>query len=277
MKSYLIVLLLFLFVFSCSDGPSKTEFEKLKSENEALKAELEDCKYGAAKLYESANQYFKNNDFKSAKDAVDKLIQKHPSSQEATLSKSLLEKINLEIKRIENEQRLTEEKAKREKELEVARATKNMFKKYNEFTETYWYQDASSPRYVNRNGFFLEFGRSKSGSLTDLYLNIQYYAEDWLFVEYMSFTIDDSPYKYFPSKVERDNDGGKIWEWTRTSLTQDTYSIVSAIINSKTAKIRFNGSQYYDDRVITSTEKKALKNVLLAYEALGGKINFESF
>jgi len=212
MKSYLIVLLLLLFVSSCSDGPSKSEFEKLKSENQSLKAELEDCKYGAAKLYESANQYFKNKDFPSAKDAVDKLIQKHPSSQEATLAKSLLEKINSEIQRIANEQRLAEEKSKREKELEIARATKNMFKKYNEFTETFWYQDASSPRYVNRNGFFLEFGKSKTGSLTDLYLNIQYYAEDWLFVEFMSFTVDGTPYKYFPSKVERDHDGGKIWE-----------------------------------------------------------------
>lgn len=275
MKSYIFVLLLFLSVYSCSDGPSRSEFEKLKSENDALKAELEDCKYGSAKLYESANQYFKIKDFQLAKETVDKLIQKHPSSQEAVLAKSLLVKINSEIHRIENEQRNAEEKSKREKELEIARATKNMFKKYNEFTETYWYQDASSPRYVNRNGFFLEFGQSKTGSLTDLYLNIQYYADDWLFIEYISFTIDGTPYKYYPLKVERDNgDGGKIWEWIRTPLTQETYSIVSAIINSKTAKIRFNGSQYYDDRVITSTEKKALKNVLLAYEALGGKLNF---
>ena len=219
-------------VYSCSDGPSKSEFEKLKSENAALKAELEDCKYGAVKLYESANQYFKNKDFQSAKDAVDKLIQKHPSSQEANLAKTLLEKINSEIRRIEKEQRMAEEKAKRDKELEIASATKNMFKKYNEFTQTYWYQDASSPRYVNRNGFYLEFGRSKTGVLTDLYLNIQYYADDWLFIEYMSFTIDGTPYKFFPSKVERDNDGGKIWEWTRTSLTTETYAIVSAIIDS---------------------------------------------
>lgn len=274
MKSYIIFLLLFLFVYSCSDDPSKSEFEKLKSENETLKAELDECKYGAAKLYESANKYFKNKDYQSAKDEVDKLMQKHHSSEEAVLAKTLLEKINSEIQKIEKEQRIAEEKSKREKELEIARATKNMFKKYNEFTQTYWYQDASSPRYVNRNGFYLEFGRSKTGLLTDLYLNIQYYAEDWLFIEYISFTIDGIPYKYFPTKVERDNDGGKIWEWTRTPLTKDTYSIVSAIIDSKTAKIRFNGSQYYDDRVITSAQKIALKNVLLAYEALGGKINY---
>jgi len=274
MKSYLIFLLLLLFLYSCSDGPSKNEFEKLKSENETLKAELEDCKYGAAKLYESANQYFNNKEFQSARDAVNDLIIKHPTSQEASLAKPLLEKINFEIHRIENEQRLAEEKSKREKELEIAKATKNMFKKYNEFSQIYWYQDASSPRYVNRNGFFLEFGKSKTGLLTDLYLNIQYYAEDWLFIEFMSFTVDGTPYKFFPTKVERDNDGGKIWEWTRTPLSSETYSIVLAIINSKSSKIRFNGSQYYDDRVITSTEKKALKNVLLAYEALGGKINF---
>jgi len=60
----------------------------------------------------------------------------------------------------------------------------------------------------------------------------------------------------------------------KNELTQETYSIIKAIINSKVAKIRFNGKQYYDDRIISQSEKKALQNVLLAYETLGGIIIF---
>jgi len=41
MKSYLIVLLLFLFIYSCSDGPSKSGYENLKSELEECKKENE--------------------------------------------------------------------------------------------------------------------------------------------------------------------------------------------------------------------------------------------
>jgi hypothetical protein len=40
---------------------------------------------------------------------------------------------------------------------------------------------------------------------------------------------------------------------------------------SDRAVIRHNGRTYYKDRTITSNEKSALKRVLLAYEALGGK------
>lgn len=273
-KLFIFIIFSITILTSCNN-PSQEDFQKLKSENESLKAELEDCKYGASKLYELANNYYKNKDFQSATEYLDKLIQKHPTSQEASLASSLLEKCKNEILRIEKEQKLAQEKIKKDKESAIANATKNMFKKYNEFTETYWYQDVSSPRYVNRNGFYMEFGKSKTGTLTDLYLNIQYYSDDWLFIEYISFTIDGTPYKYYPYNVERDSGyGGKIWEWTRSTLSQETYSIVKAIINSKTAKIRFNGKQYYDDRFISSAEKKALKNVLLAYEALGGKISF---
>lgn len=57
-------------------------------------------------------------------------------------------------------------------------------------------------------------------------------------------------------------------------MNNDLYAIVKAIINSKTAIIRHHGQQYNKDREITSNEKKALQNILDAYEALGGGLTF---
>jgi hypothetical protein len=41
--------------------------------------------------------------------------------------------------------------------------------------------------------------------------------------------------------------------------------LIQKIINSESAKIRFDGQQYFDTRVISSTQKRALKEVLLAH------------
>jgi len=53
---------------------------------------------------------------------------------------------------------------------------------------------------------------------------------------------------------------------TRDGETTENYAHSDA--ESKHAVIRYNGSQYYRDRTITAAEKKAIQNVLLAYESL---------
>lgn len=71
-------------------------------------------------------------------------------------------------------------------------------------------------------------------------------------------------------EIETDNGGGGIWEWLDRSVGSHEYQIIKAVADAKDAKIRFVGRQYHKDRVITMREKQALKNVLDAYEALGG-------
>jgi len=42
------------------------------------------------------------------------------------------------------------------------------------------------------------------------------------------------------------------------------------VANGKDVKIRFSGKDYYKDKTITNQQKLALRNILDAYEALGG-------
>jgi len=271
-----IIFLSLLFTFiSCSDNSLEMKNVELQTQINELKAELEDCRYGPQRLLEEARLFYKDSLYEKAKNKVEYIVNNHFGSPQTNDAKELLSEISIAIEKQKEEQRLAEEKAKKEKEKEIALATKNMHIKLNEYTEITWYQDKSSPRYVNRNGFFLQFGKYKSGSLTSLRLNIQYHAEDWLFIKTYNFVVDGKTYSIFPDDVETDSGyGGKIWEWYEVPLNLNTYNLIKDIVNSKVAKIRFNGSQYYDERTISSKQKKALKNVLTVYEVLGGKLEF---
>jgi hypothetical protein len=134
-----------------------------------------------------------------------------------------------------------------------------------------WYQDKSSPRFVNSNGFFLYMGTSK-GFNTTLRFQIQYFGDDWLFIDKYFFNVDGVTKTIDPSygDIEKDNDS-KVWEWFDTDPNKDEIELIRSIIKSKKTVMRIIGSQYYKDVVITSTQKKALKRVLIVYEGLGGK------
>lgn len=141
----------------------------------------------------------------------------------------------------------------------------------DEFNNEIYYSDKSSPRYTNRNGFFLNFAISRDGkTIYNPNLKIRYYADNWLFIERITFLVDGQKLEYTAGNMERDNDGGKIWEFTSKPVDAIDKVLIDAIIESKTSKMRLHGKQYYEDKTISSQQKKALKNVRDAYILAGG-------
>ena len=156
-----------------------------------------------------------------------------------------------------------------QKEQRIASALKKMTKRTDEIEGIDWYKDKSSPRYVSQNGFFLYIGKKSTG-LPWLRLGIQYADEDWLFIESFIVVADDQRFERREVEFERDSDGN-IWEWYDESVTEADLKMIKAVVESKDAVIRFNGQKYRDDKKITPSQKAALKNVLEAYEAFGGR------
>jgi hypothetical protein len=151
---------------------------------------------------------------------------------------------------------------------------KKMVIDYDEFSDRTTYQDSTSPSTVDDNGIYLSiFAHDHKKKPAFISLKIRYYADKWLFIQSYSFSIDGERYSFTPIKVFRDNDE-QIWERSADVLDANIYKIVKAIIKSKTAKIRFNGTESIDDREITDEEKQAMKNVLDAYKELGGDFSF---
>lgn len=271
---FLTISFLMTLLTSCG-GVSQKEYDSLKAENEKLKVEIEDLKFGPDKLLSQAKVYIDSKDFINAKSELQTLLDKHPASQQSTEAKILMTSVENGIK----EQKLAEEKALAEKERKekerLANATKKMSKKYDDMNEITWYRDKSSPAYVNYNGFYAYIGQS-NGSKPWLRLAIQYAADDWLFIESYTIKVDGKTYTISENsygEIKTDNGSGGIWEWLDRQVGSSEYEIIKAVANGKDVKIRFSGKDYHKDKTITEQQKTALRNVLDAYEALGGDTN----
>jgi len=268
---FLTISLFIIVLIGCS-GVSQSDYNALKAENEKLKVEIQDLKFGPDKLLNQAKGLLDNKEFAKAETVLKTLLQKHQGSEQVTEAKSLLTVAEKGIK----EQKLVEEKEKREnarKEKErLANATKKLSKKYDDINETTWYRDRTSPAYVNYNGFYAYIGQSK-GSKPWLRLAIQYAAEDWLFIKSYTIKVDNQTYEISENsynEIKTDNGEGGIWEWLDRQVTSSEYKIIKAVAFAKNAKIRFEGKDYHKDKIINEQQITALRNILDAYEALGG-------
>lgn len=153
-----------------------------------------------------------------------------------------------------------------EKKAAIAKLAKDIDK----VEETTWYRDKSASNYVNSNMFGLYMGQ-KNNSVW-LRLKISTTSSDWIFFKKCIVKVDDATFEYSGLRPERHVGNGYVAEWIDVSLNKDYFRLITAVANSKKATIRLTGDQFYRDRDITAQEKQAIKNVLEAYEALGGKM-----
>lgn len=281
--SLVVVLSIFLIIPGCSTSKDdiqaltqensnlQSQITELKQQNEKLKSQLDEIQNSAQNLLSQAQTYYDSRSYDKAKETISILIKKHPDSDDAKEAKQLLTLVDKEIK---NEKQKVEQKIEADKK-RLAEATQKMRKQYDEVQEITWYFDKNSPKYVNVNSLYLYMG-SKRDSTPTLNLKIQYAADDWVFINKYIFKVDGKAYDIYTGDfgVTRDNNEGGIWELYDVELDQNNYEMIKAIISSKKTIIRHQGDEHYSDRVITSTEKQGLKNVLDAYEALGGKFVF---
>ncbi|TXH94750.1 MAG: hypothetical protein E6Q75_12125 [Rheinheimera sp.] len=102
------------------------------------------------------------------------------------------------------------------------------------------------------------------------FIVVHYQAEDWLFVQNYAISADgfrwDSPKLQF----ERDHTGGRIWEWSTTSLDDDKLSMLEKLATATSAKIRFHGQQYYNDYELTPVQKQELSALVEVVKILKG-------
>jgi hypothetical protein len=132
-----------------------------------------------------------------------------------------------------------------------------------------WIKPTDAPKFVNRNAIYAYF-QTINGNADNLRFVIQYHNEDWLFIEKFQFSIDGKAYEYIPERMETDNADGMIWEWFDDSADTNLKTIMEAIANSKTTKIKMLGRQYFDVKLVTKKQKESIKRTLEFYHVLGG-------
>jgi len=191
----------------------------------------------------------------------------------AKVKKDSVKKQKLLLENEKRVQRINEINRKREIQ---KKALKQMRSEYDDIKEITWYYAKTTPKYVNvRSDCGAYFCTTNNQSAQNLRLSFQYVAEDWLFIKSYIIKVDGKRYDINEQKyneIETDNSRGKVYEWLdRTARTKEI-EILKAISTGKNVKIRYVGRKYHEDRTVTNREKLALRNVLDAYEYLGGSI-----
>jgi hypothetical protein len=142
-------------------------------------------------------------------------------------------------------------------------SVKNLLKgltlKKDEFKQVTFYKNYNNSYYSNAVSIYLV--EDNKGEINGR-LKIEYSAEDWLFINNYTFLCDGVVYDYTPENdIVRDNSEGEIYEYSDQVYSPQINKIMKAIISSKVAKLRCNGDKYYDDRLITKSEKQKLKKM----------------
>lgn len=106
---------------------------------------------------------------------------------------------------------------------------------------------------------------------------MSYEGEDWIFFEYAYLSYDGNTFnipfdKYREKQTENDT---RVWEWIDVRVSDDLLAFLKKMVNGKSIKMRLSG-KYTKTRNLTTTEIKAIKDVLLAYDVLETEMRKEA-
>lgn len=162
---------------------------------------------------------------------------------------------------------------KKAEEAAKQRAINAMYVKDDTFNNMKWYYDRATYSQYAGNKFLLYIGKRGSSS-PYLRMRFMLYRDNWHFFERIVLNVDGTRYEYDPGyrEINRDNGGGDVWEWYDFNPSSRDLAMVRAIIDSKETRIRYiNDDNVYVEKTVSAAQKKAFANVLLAFEALGGR------
>ena len=130
-----------------------------------------------------------------------------------------------------------------------------------------WYEPKERPYYADTRSYVLPYIGVQNGNAF-LRLAYWYTADDWVFWKSVTIMVDGKKYyDYFGAfNTVRDNEYGNVWEYGDKIATEENIKMLYAIADSKETIVRFQGDDYHYDLTISASDKKAIKNVLTAYE-----------
>ncbi len=154
----------------------------------------------------------------------------------------------------------------------------NFYHQHDQVTAIDWYYPKAYPYYTADNlwgvdirSFALPYlGQDKNGQLW-MRLVCHYYGDDWIFFDRAIFSIDgENQVKSFSrSDLNRDHDGGYVWETADIAAGSSEQEMMWDVVNSTQTIVRLEGNYVYD-LTVSDTDKAAMREILTCYEALTG-------
>jgi hypothetical protein len=145
-------------------------------------------------------------------------------------------------------------------------AVRKLKSRTEEFDGATWYRHQDSPRYQDTRPY-VTFYIYEKNEQRQLIFFLNYSASSWLFVDRAEINIDGKTEVIPSGQWLRDNDT-EIWEFLSLPAGAAIVELGERIAASDRAAIRFYGDQFYDDYVVTDADKRAIEDVLLAWEEM---------
>lgn len=260
---YLFLIPCSAILLSCNNSELERKIQTLTAEVTLLRdslnkviPELDGYRNDPVKLCSNVDELYKSGNVDELNVIKDKLAKYHPESEQYTKVSNLIEKYEAEqIKKAE-----AEKKAR-------LKAVSKLRKKYDDINHITWYYNPYFTHYTNTNYTSIYIGQSESSLW--LRLMMSYEGDDWIFFESAYLSYDGNTYyvpfdKYREKETENDT---RVWEWIDVSVNDELLSFLKKMVNGKSVKMRLTG-KYSKTRNLSSTEIKAIKDVLLAYDVL---------
>lgn len=265
-KPILGVLLSTMLVVSFSScGPSQREYDALSAKNKELekeiallKTEIENYQNTPDKLYAEVLKLVEYKDIVSISNFYERLVKYHPASVECKNTKEILQKLK--------DEKAAKEKAEKARRMQAVNKLK---KEYDDVSGITWYKNPYFTHYNNVNKTSLYIGQNQSEVW--LRLKMSYEGDNWIFFEKAYLSYDGETKEIFFNEYndkKTDNGyGGRVWEWIDVSVDDTLLAYLRNMVKGKSLKMRLSG-KYTNTHNITGNEKKALEDVLLAYDVL---------
>lgn len=242
----------------------QSDYDKLKKENEVLRAELDEIKFGAERLLKEADFAFNEKNYDLSKQKAELILEKHAGTDYAVKAKALIDKIDSIEKA-----RLAKEKAEKEK-LE-RQLNQYVSKKHDDFQKCTFYEtkretETQPEKYGPRFQVEIYIGHGDTGNKW-LRLRTNYRDDDWMFYKKIELLGDNGTQisidTDYPEK-KSDSGGGGVREWSDNNVDSD---LIIKLDESKTIKYRFDGQYRYTYNMNWS-QRQAFKEIVAKYKSL---------
>lgn len=179
------------------------------------------------------------------------------------------ENITPTVENLENEDKINVEEQSKIDSLKIKELKSKFISNVDKYEGKEWIQHVNQPKYRNQNAFYCYF-QKQNDIIGNFRFVVQYYDDNWLFIEKLTFLIDGTPIDYVPLQFKKDNDSN-IWEWSDEKVSKYNESLIKAISYAKKVEVKLHGSKYYDERKLSEKTITQIRETYEYYKALGGE------
>lgn len=146
-------------------------------------------------------------------------------------------------------------------------ALRSLTQERDSFRSITFHHHRNEPRYIDTRSRIGLYIAEPDAGRPILRVKTVYTEDSWLFVSSAEVSIDGRVSNWTRGEFERDNDSD-IWEWRDEVPSPSQLTLLRDMAEASNVTIRFNGQQYYDDKTLNSDDRRMIRDVLAAYDAM---------